>query len=431
MYSPERDSCCSIRALNIVDYEKKSRASSFRSFPNLKWHLISLETLIKELKLRSDVNAVECDTYYLFQFLKDLQTLIFEKGVISSKTMIKFLYLKRKLLIILKANLFNEYIDFLETKLRTSLKSSELEVLLKKFITVYNVQQPQTELTAESIHQYEFLAELLNHCCKANVQDSQLVTSLVKMAIDRHVIKLSCIRTIKQPSYPQGFLRYILEHVSREKFDIETYCRDHPQTLWEYSKNFSVLKAISIGNLDRTMVLLKYGFEVLTEQEMRRCGHGFPAIEEVIPRTHQMTLLLMSSVRSINLLILKSLPIYNKGLSTASNDQKDCFQFIWRAIPDPIPTCAELESSIANEYSLLAQNGVLRPKRFCENTDLCIMYKRCATNQAHLTKEPRSLKHLSRCAVRKSLKECCNLPHGIFQLGLPETLEQYLDLEME
>ncbi|GFY75838.1 SOCS box domain-containing protein [Trichonephila inaurata madagascariensis] len=431
MYSSYRDSCCFIRAMNIVDYEKKSRDSSFRSFPNLKWHLISLETLIKEMKWRSDVNAVECDTYYLFQFLKRLQTLLFEKGIVSSKTAIRCLYLKRKLLIILKASLINEYIDFLETKLKTPLKSSELEVFIKKFVTVCNVQQPQTELIAESVHQYEFIAELLNHCYKADVQDSQLVTSLVKMAIDRHVIKLSCSRTIKQPSYPQGFLKYILEHVTREKFDIETYCNDHPQTLWEYSKNFSVLKAISIGNLDRTVTLLKYGFEVLTEQEMRRCGHGFPLTEEVITRTHRMTLRLMSSIRSINLLILKSLPIYNKGLSTASNDQKDCFQFIWRAIPDPIPTCAELESSIANEYSLLAQNGVLRPKRFCENTDLCIMYKKCITNLACVTKEPRSLKHLSRCAVRKSLKECYNLPHGIFQLGLPETLEQYLDLEME
>ncbi|GFT09168.1 SOCS box domain-containing protein [Nephila pilipes] len=140
---------------------------------------------------------------------------------------------------------------------------------------------------------------------------------------------------------------------------------------------------------------------------------------------------MMSSIRSVNLMVLRSLPMYNNGLCTAASNQKECFRLIWRAIPQSFIQCEELESSIELENSLLAQNGVLRPKRFNENTEFCKMYKNCVRNSAWITKAPRSLKHLSRCAIRKSLKESWNLPHGISQLSLPKTLEQYLDLEIE
>ncbi|GFS72432.1 SOCS box domain-containing protein, partial [Nephila pilipes] len=85
--------------------------------------------------------------------------------------------------------------------------------------------------------------------------------------------------------------------------------------------------------------------------------------EEVIPRTHRMILRMISSIRSVNLMVLRSLPMYNNGLCTAASNQKECFRLIWRAIPQSFIQCEELESSIEAENSLLAQNGVLRLKR--------------------------------------------------------------------
>ncbi|GFS87497.1 SOCS box domain-containing protein [Nephila pilipes] len=433
MFSSEQ--CCfcySVRALNIIDYEKRCRRYLNRCAPSLKWALLSLESLTEECKQRTDLNAVEYDTYPLFQFLKGLPTTLpFDTDNISLVTKLKYLYFKRKLLVILKDNLFNEYIDVLKETLSTLLNRSDVEVLIKKFIKVCNILHPQTHLAAEDVHQYEFIAELLNQCYELSVQDSQLVTTLVTMAIDRNMIELSDSRFVRQPLYPQGFFTYILEHVVREKFDIMAYCSDHPRTLWEYSRNFSVVNAVSFGNSDRAMILLKHGFEVFPEYEIRRCGHGFPLIEEVIPRTQLMVLQMMSRMHSINLVLLNTLHMYNNGIYSTTKEQKECFRLIWRAIPDPFVKYAEMGLSITTEYFHLIRHGVLNPKRYDENTKYCIMYEMYFMDMAVGAKEPRSLKHLSRCTVRKSLRQSWSLPHGIFQLGLPKTLEQYLNLEWE
>ncbi|GFV86896.1 SOCS box domain-containing protein [Trichonephila clavipes] len=424
--------CYSVRALNIIDYEKRCRRYLTRRAPNLKWALLSLEALTEECKWRTDLNAVEYDTCSLFHFLKGLPTTLpFETDNVSLVTKLKYLYHKKKLLVILKDNLFNEYIEVLKETLKTLLKRSDVEVLIKKFITVCNVLKPQIELTPEEVHQYEFIAELLKRCYEVDVQDSQLVTTLVTMAIDRNMIQLSDSRFVQQPLYPQRFFNYILDHVTRERFDIGAYCSDHPRTLWEYSRNFSVVNAVSFGNSERAMLLLKHGFEVFPEHEMRRCGHGFPLIDEVVPRTHLMVLQMMSRMRSINLMILDSQRVYNDGLYTTTEDQKECFRLIWRAIPDPFVKYAEIGLSITTEYFHLVRHGILNPKRYDENTKYCIMYEMRFMDMAVGAKEPRSLKQLSRCAVRKSLKTTWSLPHGIYQLGLPRTLEQYLNLERE
>ena len=44
---------------------------------------------------------------------------------------------------------------------------------------------------------------------------------------------------------------------------------------------------------------------------------------------------------------------------------------------------------------------------------------------------PPELKHLSRCAVRRQLYACWQLPAGIEQLSVPHSLRRYLDLELD
>ncbi|GBO45029.1 hypothetical protein AVEN_90290-1, partial [Araneus ventricosus] len=422
MFSEHNCCCCcySVRALNIIDYEKRCRRYLSRCAPNLKWALLSLESLTEECKARTDMNAVEYDFYPLSHFLKGLPvTLPFETSNISLITRLKYLYFKRKLMTILKDNLFNEYINLTKTHLKTSTCTAHLEEVIRKFIKVCSVLDLQTELTSEDVHQYEFIAELLKLCYEANVRDSQMVTSLVKMAIDRRKVELSDIRYVKQPHYPPEFFKYILEHVTSAKFDIVSYCSDNPRTLWEYSRNFSVVSAVSFGNKDRTLTLLKHGFEVFPEFEVRRSGHGFPFIAEVVPKTHQMVLQMMSVMRSLNHIIMNSTHYSNNDLQTLTKDQKECFRLIWRAIPDVYVKFAEMGLSITAEFFHLAQHGILEPARYGENTKSCIMYELCLTDMASGAKEPRSLQHLSRCAVRKSLHDSWNLPDGIFKLGLP------------
>ncbi|KAF8792477.1 hypothetical protein HNY73_004067 [Argiope bruennichi] len=315
--------------------------------------------------------------------------------------------------------------------LKTSKCSAHIEEVIRKFIKVCTVLDLQTELTREDVHQYEFMADLLKVCYEANIQDSQMVTTLVKMVIDRCKVELSDIRYVKQPHYPLEFFKYILEHVINAKFDIVSYCNDNPRTLWEYSRNFSVVSAVSFGNKDRTLALLKYGFEVFPEYEARRSGHGFPFIEEVVPKAHQIVLQMMSVMRSLNLIIMNSTHYSNNGLLTLTKDQKECFRLIWRAIPEAFVKFAEMGLSITAEYFHLAQHGILEPVRYEENTKSCIMYEMCFKDMASGAREPRSLQHLCRCTVRKSLRESWNLPHGIYKLGLPKILELYLNLEFD
>jgi hypothetical protein len=45
------------------------------------------------------------------------------------------------------------------------------------------------------------------------------------------------------------------------------------------------------------------------------------------------------------------------------------------------------------------------------------------------TLAPRSLKHLSRLEVRKSLAEVKTLPKGVFELHIPRNLQHYLLLQ--
>uniref|UniRef100_A0A0A9YGN5 Ankyrin repeat and SOCS box protein 17 n=1 Tax=Lygus hesperus TaxID=30085 RepID=A0A0A9YGN5_LYGHE len=47
------------------------------------------------------------------------------------------------------------------------------------------------------------------------------------------------------------------------------------------------------------------------------------------------------------------------------------------------------------------------------------------------TTSPATLKHLCRITIRKSMNQNCNLPFGIKELGIPDNLESFLNLEVD
>ncbi|GIZ05396.1 SOCS box domain-containing protein [Caerostris extrusa] len=379
-----KQQCCfsySVQALDIIDYEKRCRRHLSSYAPNVEWALLSLECLIEECKIRTDLNAIEYNFHPLLNFLKGLPMVLpFETDNITLVTKLKYLYFKRKLCTILKDNLFDEYISLIKKVLKTSTRRSEVENIIRKFFKVCSVVKPQTELISEEIRQYEFIAELLKLCYEANIQDSHLVTTLVQMAIDRNLIELLDSRYVRQPMYPEGFFKYILEHVTKERFCIVSYVNDHPRTLWEFSRNFSVVNAVSFGNMNRLVTLLKYGFEVFPESEIMKSGHKYPNVKEIIPKGHRMVLHIISAMRSINTIIMNSTHIYSNDWITLTNDQKECFRFIWRAVEDPYVKQAEMGLSITAEYFHLARRGVLNPMRYEENTKSSILYEMCFTD---------------------------------------------------
>ncbi|XP_015930667.1 uncharacterized protein [Parasteatoda tepidariorum] len=428
------DCCCySLLALNIIDFEGRCQNYLSSRAPHMEWALLSLRQLGQKCKLKTDRNGVEYEiSHHVNCFLKDLSaSLTMELNTLSSLTKLKYLYFKRKLTSILKGNFFNDYLCLMRKKIRACTTSMEGEELVKKFINVCKTLKLPVELSGEDVEQYEFMAELLNFCNTTKIKNSGLVISLLKMTIDRCGIAPFDSLYVRQPLYPEDFLEYILEHVRKEKFDMSTYCLHHPRTLWEYSRNFSVINAVSFGNIQRVKTLLQYGFEVFPNVELRRSSHGFPYIDDILPTRYLMVLRMMCCIRSVNLFLVHSPSASSNRLYIASDEQKQCFYLLWQAIQDPYVKHAEMLSAIFAEYLILAKHNVLNPMRYEKNVKFSMMYERCFTDLASGQKEPRSLMHLSRYAIRDRLKESWNLPHGIFQLPVPKRLHEYLNLESD
>lgn len=137
---------------------------------------------------------------------------------------------------------------------------------------------------------------------------------------------------------------------------------------------------------------------------------------------------MMSCIKSVNdFLIQKS---SHPDFNTATKDQIECFRLIWRSIPDPFVKHSELDLAISTEFLDFALREVENPVPYEKNMALCDLYGTCFKDLAVGPREPRSLKHLSRCAVRRSLGRSFRLPNGIFNLGVL-CLEGYLNLESD
>lgn len=421
--------CSAFMALNIIDYEKMRLHNLFIKAPNFKKAFLDAESRENETKLMADKIGIEHDTDCLLYVMKELAlTIPFESAFLDFYT--EHVY-KDKDSDNFKDFLLREYIQYVDKTLRTSLRTHEIQTIIKKLLNVLKFFELQSEFSFENIHRYDFMANLLRVCCEVNIQDSEMVTSLVKNVIDICVTDSSALRHLQQPFYPHKFFDYILKHVTSEKFDIVLYCSHHPQTLWEFSRNFSVIHAASFGNVERVLCLLQHGFNVFSESEARKSGHGYPFIKETMSRCNLMILQIMSRMRLGNCFTLGPRLFPDQSFYTVTEKQDECFRLIWRAIPEPYVRRSQLELDISTEYFYLALHAIFKPFRYSSNVKLGVMYESCFTDMAIGPHEPRSLKHLSRCSIRKRLYERWRLPNGTSQLGLPTLLEKYLNLEID
>ncbi|CAL1262448.1 unnamed protein product [Larinioides sclopetarius] len=443
----------------IIDYEELCLQTVYFKAPNIKETILSLEAFAKECKSIADRNGIEYDTFSLLNFLKNLvMTIPFETVFLDFLVHINYSLYKSRFFDHFKVVLINEYMHHVEKSLSTAIKTAteldgktlsasiktsielddkdrsisvQAETILKKFLKVFRVLKPDPELSYENLVQYEFLAELLKVCYSVDIQNSHLIVSLLKLTINRYVSDVSGIAYVRQPNYPHGFFKYILNHVTRGKFDLVQYCSKHSGTLWDYSRNFSVMYAASFGNAERVLCLLQHGFDIFPDYEARYSGHGHTHIKEIMSRTNCMVLQMMSRMRLVNSFTSESSPIPENGYYITTPVQEECFRLIWRALPDPYVTRFQLALDISTEYFYLALHAIFRPLRHNRNMILAAMYETCFEDIALGPPEPRDLKHLCRWTIRKRLSQTRSLPSGVFQLGLPKSLERYLNLESD
>ncbi|XP_042912533.1 uncharacterized protein [Parasteatoda tepidariorum] len=91
---------------------------------------------------------------------------------------------------------------------------------------------------------------------------------------------------------------------------------------------------------------------------------------------------------------------------------------LWSSIPDPFLTFDDFEKS----FAWMDLDTLMKTTKAWE------WYYVLVRGPDSQEDGPRSLQHLARCTIRRSLKECFQLPNGIERLDIPKRLKQYLTL---
>lgn len=95
-----------------------------------------------------------------------------------------------------------------------------------------------------------------------------------------------------------------------------------------------------------------------------------------------------------------------------------CALLLFRSISEPCITESELSELLSHEeVPKWCKMSVMRTFKDSFGDIRSVFY------------EPRKLKHLCRCHIRKRLNDDFQLPSGIYSLGLPQGLVSYLRLE--
>lgn len=268
----------SLKSLNIIDFEERCQRCLYLTKPKRQKAFWFLKSLTVRNKMLMDRNGVECDIISpTFRLLKDLPSiLLLEMNSVNSHVTRKYMYYKSKLLSFLKdSTIYDEYIAFIIRQASIMSDAEESEMLLRKYLRVHNLLHTRSELSEYQVQHYELVAELIKLSYDTNVQNSQLVVNLLRIAIGMHASGIFA-RHARQPAYPEGFLKYVLGHSIKEHFDLQFHCIKYPRTLWEFSKKLSVFHAVSVGNVNRITILLQYGTDVFPENEMDKASLRFP-----------------------------------------------------------------------------------------------------------------------------------------------------------
>ncbi|XP_035216555.1 uncharacterized protein LOC118189939 isoform X2 [Stegodyphus dumicola] len=402
-----------------------------------------MKALIKEFKTVTDRNGIDFDIFHLQLTLKRIEAKFLKDVPFFLSIERDHAYFREKLLTIVKGSMFRDYIANLKRRLDTCNSVEEVENWLQKFVkvcciiprlsetpTVLRVCRFLFRSTEKDVELYKFIAELLEFCYNVDIQDSPLVTSLLVLTINWYILDIADVGHFPQPLYRSGFLGFLLKHTINAKFDLISYCSEFPRSLWNYSRSFSVFDAVSCGNEEQTLMLLQHGMEVFTAKDLMKSGHVFQHIPQVIPQTHLLILQMMHRMRP-DLSDLYSVQSRDSKHFFVTQKQRKCFNIVWRVIPDPYIKYTEIAFAIYSEHHILEQHNAFQSMRCEQLLNYALLYENCFKEMATGPKEPRNLKHLCRCTIRKNLKEMWKLPLGISCLGLPEILKDYLNLKYD
>lgn len=224
-----------------------------------------------------------------------------------------------------------------------------------------------------------------------------------------------------------GYLSHMLHHALQKK---EMY-----RGQWFSDRTYKnemallpVFAAVKHGSKATLLTLLQYGFPVISRKIwdadctfLKDLRTDIPAYRDPLQNDKSASTLPEDTtvVYSILNMFMK---MYEYD-AIRKGDRQDipgfCEKFciVWRAIPYPFVTLNRLSQTIYTVHDCLECFWKLIKTR--------ILRKSLGQLQ------PRSLKHLCRCSVRKRLHQNWKLPYGIEDLKLPPQICKYLNLETD
>lgn len=117
------------------------------------------------------------------------------------------------------------------------------------------------------------------------------------------------------------------------------------------------------------------------------------------------------------LAVFRGIEVILKARVQCAIDFGLCFRMACETIPEPVITSQEIVSFLKLVLSGPTANALIESIR-------CDYEKLFPESCKPIC--PRSLKHLSRCQVRQNLRQAHTYPFGIYDLGVPSVLEEYL-----
>ncbi|GIX89464.1 SOCS box domain-containing protein [Caerostris darwini] len=236
---------------------------------------------------------------------------------------------------------------------------------------------------------YDWVLQVLY---SSNCMDSDLVTDF----IDEFDFG-SWIIQRKNPV----LLMYVLEHMRIKKYDLKNISHILEEVVYG---------CFYYGMYDNIRLLLEYGMNINFELENIDNDNSYEQRLRVVFEEG------MLSERRAFLLKVFCRVYHNRthrGILAAH------FTF-WRSVPDYYPTYQELLTIFKDSARMSRVTRMSQMATFLNEDG----------NANYLSKpKPRTLRHLSRIAVRTCLNRNSQLPVGIYHLDIPRELKPYLNLE--
>lgn len=124
-------------------------------------------------------------------------------------------------------------------------------------------------------------------------------------------------------------------------------------------------------------------------------------------------------IRRLYLILLKleALVYYRHSLVALCKDYVDYLNNFFEIIRDPVVSVHEVESLLRSIFDDPFNDDAIN--QICH--DFLLLFADSAQKY-----KPRTLKHLSRCSVRKSLQKTGNLQNLVFKLPVPDSIKDYI-----